>query len=232
MLLYPILSSCSLMQNLRATSYFSTWQTKLVLGSTQRETNIFCSVLIVFALALSPPLSLAWDKFTANHERCQINLLWIEILQGWKEHCCSFLKQVLYLHSQANRRCERDNSLKTWPINFPEKDKWYLIFFFSWCRASNVPLVQSSYYNLLPWPCKCLRFWSKASRHLPCPDWLLNSPWEQPCAFFTRAAHEVTQHLPVCDLSQINGHSTLTSTSNPLLHHSRNEIYPCVLYND
>lgn len=100
-------------------------------------------MLICFTPALSPPLSLAWDKFTANHERCQINLLWIEILQGWKEHCCSFLKQVLYLYSQANRRCKKDNSLKTWLVNSPEKDKWYLIFFSldvepatcHWCKA-------------------------------------------------------------------------------------------------
>lgn len=127
-------------------------------------------MLIFFAPALSPPLSLAWDKFTANHERCQINLLWIEILQGWKEHCCSFLKQVLYLYSQANRRCKKDNSFKTWRVSSPEKDKWYLIFFFSWCRASSIPLVQSNYYNLLPCPCKCFGFWSEASRHPQCPS--------------------------------------------------------------
>lgn len=148
----------------------------------ERETNIFCLVLICFSPALSPPLSLAWDKFTANHERCQIKLLWIEILQGWKEHCCSFLKQVLCLYSQANRRCKKDNSLKTWLVNSTEKDKWYLIFFLSWCRASNMPLVQSSYYNL-PCPCKYFGFWSEASRHPQCPSWVPQSLWEWPVAW-------------------------------------------------
>lgn len=109
----------------------------------ERQTSFVWCLSSPLLLSLHP--SLTWDKFTANHERCQINLLWIEILQGWKEHCCSFLKQVLYLYSQANRRCEKDNSLKTWPINSPEKDKWYLIFFFSldvepatcpWCKAA------------------------------------------------------------------------------------------------
>lgn len=122
--IHIMLSTSSLLWNL--CSYFI-FQYLIVWGGLRqlpvRDKNLLFSAYLL----VSP--SFAWDKLTANHPRCQINLLWIKILHGWKELCCSFLKQVLYLDSQANSRCKKDNSLKTWRINFSGKDKWYLIFF-------------------------------------------------------------------------------------------------------
>lgn len=57
MSLYSVLSSCSLLQNLHATSYFSTWQTWFKAAPRERDKHLLFGAYLLLSCPLSTPLS-------------------------------------------------------------------------------------------------------------------------------------------------------------------------------